>query len=325
MKLISLLALLLAVVTILSAADRAVADTFGSGANTFDIEFVTIGNPGNRADTTGAPNPAGSVPYTYRMGKFEISEQMIDKANAEGNLGITKGSLGANKPATFVTWNEAARFINWLNVASGSTPAYKFALQPGEAGYSANSGIQLWAISDPGYNPNNLFRNSLAKYFLPNVDEWYKAAYFDPSAGRGSVYYLYPTGNFTAPDGLDFAGDTIFEAVFNQGGSNNDPNDITNVGVLSPYGTAGQGGNVFEWEETDFDLVNGPISSLSPRGVRGGSWYEVSSTLLATRRFDSHPTFETADVGFRVASIPEPSTLLLGVLASAGMLWRRRR
>ena len=43
-----------------------------------------IGNPGNAADTTGNPNPAGSVPYTYRMGKFEISEQMIDKANAAG-------------------------------------------------------------------------------------------------------------------------------------------------------------------------------------------------------------------------------------------------
>jgi hypothetical protein len=29
------------------------ADTFCSGANTFDIEFVTIGNPGNPADSSG--------------------------------------------------------------------------------------------------------------------------------------------------------------------------------------------------------------------------------------------------------------------------------
>ena len=42
----------LAVSLLLSYVAPAYADTFGSGANTFDIEFVTIGNPGNAADTT---------------------------------------------------------------------------------------------------------------------------------------------------------------------------------------------------------------------------------------------------------------------------------
>ena len=64
----------------LTFASAAYADSFGSGANAFDIEFVTIGNPGNAADTSGDPDPAGSVPYTYRMGQFEISEDMIEKA-----------------------------------------------------------------------------------------------------------------------------------------------------------------------------------------------------------------------------------------------------
>ena len=122
---------LLCILLISSATNRALADTFGSGANTFDIEFVAIGDPGNAADTTGNPNPAGSVPYAFRMGKFEISEQMIDKANDEGSLGITKDTRGPDKPATRVSWNEAARFVNWLNMSSGSSPAYKFAVQPG--------------------------------------------------------------------------------------------------------------------------------------------------------------------------------------------------
>ena len=74
----------------LSCASAAYADSFGSGLNAFNVDFVTIGNPGNAADTTGDPNPAGSVPKTYRIGKFEISEQMIDKANVLGGLGITK-------------------------------------------------------------------------------------------------------------------------------------------------------------------------------------------------------------------------------------------
>jgi hypothetical protein len=53
---------LVCTVLLSSTAESANADTFGSGDNTFDIEFVTIGNPGNAADTTGNPNPAGSVP-----------------------------------------------------------------------------------------------------------------------------------------------------------------------------------------------------------------------------------------------------------------------
>jgi hypothetical protein len=65
---------------------RSRADTFGSGANEFEIDFVKIGSPGNPPDAN--PNPAGAVPYRYRIGKYEISEQMIDKANALGALGI---------------------------------------------------------------------------------------------------------------------------------------------------------------------------------------------------------------------------------------------
>ena len=161
--------ILFAALASISISDRAWSDTFGSGARAFDIQFVTIGNPGNPADTTGTPNPAGSVEYTYRMGKFEISEQMIDKANASGALSITTAALGPDKPAISVSWNEACRFVNWLNTSSGNPPAYKFTIQPGEAGYSANANIELWTFSDPGYNPNNLYRNSLARYFLPSA------------------------------------------------------------------------------------------------------------------------------------------------------------
>ncbi|TWU28367.1 SUMF1/EgtB/PvdO family nonheme iron enzyme [Bythopirellula polymerisocia] len=288
------------------------ADTFGSGLNTFDIEFVTIGNPGNTADTTGSPAPVGSVPYEYRIGKFEVSENMIDRANALGGLGITKTTRAPDKPATGVTWFEAAQFVNWLNTSTGNMPAYQFGA----------GGFQLWQPGDAGYDANNLYRNSLARYFLPNVDEWYKAAYYDSSVG---VYYDYPTGSDSVPDGIDFPGDSAFDAVFFDGGSNPQPNDITDVGVLSPYGTAGQGGNVHEWEETDLDLVND--SALSARGLRGGDYVNVSSSLKSLDRNNNLPTTETSNGGFRVAriAIPEPSSLLLGVLAAVGFVFRRRQ
>ncbi len=297
----------------------AYAVTFGSGSNTFDIEFVTIGNPGNADDFTGDPNQAGKVDVTYRIGKFEISEDMIDKANTLGGLGITHDNRGANKPATVVSWVEATRFVNWLNLSSGSPLAYKFAVQPGEVGYTANADIELWDPNDSGYNPNNLFRNSLATYFLPSMDEWYKAAYYDPI---NDVYYDYPTGSDSVPDGIDFVGDPNFDAVFADGGSNGQPNDITDVGVLSPYGTAGQGGNVFEWEETDFDLVNDSISSA--RGVRGGRWNFNSNGLLSSVRFNIFPTGGSSSIGFRVASIPEPTTCTLALAALCLAMSRRR-
>ena len=110
----------------------------------------------------------------------------------------------------------------------------------------------------PAINPNNLYRNSLATYFLPSVDEWYKAAYYDPTSG---AYFDYPTGSNAAPTPVasgTAAGTAVYTRPFGDG-----PADITLAGGLSPYGTMGQGGNVLEWEETDFDLVNGPSSRCS--------------------------------------------------------------
>jgi hypothetical protein len=311
------------VLLIIPYASAGTIDSFGTGLNTFDIEFVPIGNPDNAADTASdpdppAPNPAGSVDYAYRMGKFEISEDMITKANAEGGLGITKDTRGADKPATSVTWNGAARFVNWLNTSSGSAPAYKFALQPGDVGYSANANIELWDSGDAGYNPTNLYRNSLARYFLPSAHEWYKAAYYDPTSGN---YFNFPTGSDSAPTAVASgtgAGTAVYDQSFATG-----PADITLAGGLSPYGTMGQGGNVWEWEESSFDLFNN--SSSSARGIRGGDWNDDSDDLRATERFNFFPHHEFNIIGFRVASIPEPSTMLMGALATVGLLvWRRR-
>jgi formylglycine-generating enzyme required for sulfatase activity len=261
------------------------------------------------------------------MGKFDVSRDMITKANTLGSLVITLndmtpyGGNGVNRPATGVSWHEAARFVNWLNTSTGSTPAYKFAFQPGEGGYGANADIQLWTPSDAGYNASNLYRNSLARYYLPSVDEWHKAAYYDPIS---SVYYDYPTGSNTAPTAVA-SGTAAGTAVYNQPLAQG-PADITLAGGLSPYGTMGQGGNVYQWEETDFDLVNCPIPGSSARDVRGGYWNRDSSDLSSSRRdFPVNPFFESSSVGFRVASTPEPSTLLLGALASLALLRRRLR
>jgi hypothetical protein len=286
------------------------ADTFGSGANSFEIEFVPIRNAGNPPDAN--PNPAGAVPYKYRIGKYEISEQMVDKANALGGLGITKDTRGPDMPATSVTWYEAAQFVNWLNTSKAFAPAYKF----------VGSDFQLWEPSDPGYDATNLYRNKLARYFLPSVNEWHKAAYYDPAAG---IYYDYPTGSDSVPDGIDFVGDPMFDAVFNEGALNPDPNVIMNVGLLSPYGTAGQGGNVWEWEETAFDRINDMANEQ--RRIPGGSWGDIYTVMNATNTLIGiGPQFDANFVGCRVASvIPEPNALLLLCVEIIGLLRLRIR
>jgi formylglycine-generating enzyme required for sulfatase activity len=308
-----------------SVARADIIESIGSGANQFNMTFVPIGNPGNAADTTGSPNPAGSVGYHYNMGKYEVSRDMINKANAAGNLGITLadmtswGGNGVNRPATGVSWNEAARYVNWLNMSQGYSLAYKFDFQPGQGGYSSNAQIQLWQISDAGYNAANQFRNSQAKYFLPSMDEWYKAAYYDPNANGGAGgYWNFPTGSDTAPTPVS-GGTTAGTAVYDgQPG----PGDIDNAGGLSPYGVMGLGGNVFEWEETTLNLLNNNPSSS--RGVRGGHWGVASINLSASLWGGIDPTNAGSGYGFRVASIPEPSSASLLMLASVG-LWQRRK
>lgn len=318
---------LLALGCVCESSTYAATITFGSGDNMFGIEFVTIGNPGNPVDTTGLPNPAGSVGYTYGIGKFEISVQMIDKANSAAGLGIDFPFIpnGSDTAANFVSWYEAARFVNWLNTSTGHHSAYKFAAQPGDTGYSATALNELWTITDAGYDPNNLFRNSLARYFLPSIHEWYKAAYYDPISG---VYFDYPTGSDSAPDGIDFVGDPFFDAVFKEFFSTTSPPgpyDITNVGVLSPYGTAGQGGNVQEWAETEADLTNDNTSEYSFRLAPGGDFRNSRELLMSSAGWTIFATDQYSNVGFRVASkIPEPRSYLLVAMAAAVLTTRRR-
>ena len=69
--------------------------TFGSGANTFCIDFLNIGNAGNAADTTGF----GAVPYAYHVGKYEISQDAITKATLSD---VTAGPWTGNQPAATI-------------------------------------------------------------------------------------------------------------------------------------------------------------------------------------------------------------------------------
>jgi formylglycine-generating enzyme required for sulfatase activity len=311
------------------------ADTFGTGANQFNIDFTSIGNAGNTADTTGY----GAVGYTYRMGTYTISQNQVNAAIANGLQNVTTSTLhdaiqlvsATTCPATRASWFEAAAFCNWLNTSSGYAPAYNLSFTSG------SFAMTVWSGGDAGYNSANPFRNLNAVYFLPSVDEWFKAAYYNPAT---SSYTLYTTASDTAPSQVSNSGTGAGGAGWNSGGAGTSPGTTvyglaswsgtaptTAAGGLSAYGTMGQGGNAAQWTETSASGINN-----DPNANRIGLGYSFADGVMSSANDTAYanlsPTTEIDTLGFRVASVasvPEPSTYALFGIGAIGMLMVLRR
>jgi hypothetical protein len=294
------------------------ADIFGSGANTFTIDFVNIGNAGNADDVNNPyPNPGdggtpfGGVAYEYRMGVTEVSQDWITKATNQGMTNVTAGAFTGNQPAANMTWYEAAAFVNFLNTSTGHQPAY-------DLRYSSDWFMVLWSSGQAWrVGGENLYRHKDAFYFLPSEDEWYKAAYHK-NDGVTANYWDYATGSDAIPVAVA-SGTEAGTAVYND----ESPASVDNNGGLSPYGTRGQNGNVFEWQESALSAPND--SSDESRTIRGGDWSSGYAFLFSSARISYGPAFTSEGVGFRVASVPEPSAAILMIGSGLMFLLKRRR
>jgi formylglycine-generating enzyme required for sulfatase activity len=319
-------------------------------ADTITLQMVPVGNAGNVADpATGSLY--GAVSYNFNIGKYDVTTSQyvaflnsvatqgdpyglyysgmatdlstvhITQSGSPGsyNYAVTGTAPGAtNMPVFDVSWGDAARFCNWLQNGQPTTGVENSTTT--EAGaYTLNgatSNAALMAVT----------RNANATYFIPSENEWYKAAYYDPTLNGGTGgYWAYPTKSNTAPgNSLALALSTSNEANYYNGGYTDPTNYLTPVGTFAaspgPYGTYDMGGDVWEWNEANI--------SGSFRGLRGGSWGNYSDDLASSRSF--YPTLGISiPVGFRVASsvaVPEPGsiTLLLACAVVFG-IWRQRR
>jgi len=308
------IAMILGGVLVLSGA-MAEADTFGTGLNGFTLDFVPIGNAGNGNDTGAGGSystPHGGVAYDYRMGVNEISQEAIDKAVAGGLTGMTAGFWSGNQPSATINWYQAAAFTNWLNTSTGHQAAYQLNVGLTE--------LTLWPSADAWQvGGENLYRNKNAQYFLTSENEWYKAAY-QKNDGVTANYWDYATASNSAPTAV--VGGTVPGTAVYAGAILSEPASVFTDGGLSAYGTRGQGGNVWEWTETAYDGVNS--SPSEDRVLRGGGWLNAEYFIRSSSRYNfGSPMFSINDVGFRVASVPEPSAAVL--MISAGMLALARR
>ena len=259
-----------------------------AGAAPITYVMVTVGNPGNVGDTRVGVNTFGygSVAYDYQIGKYDVTigqytsflnavaatdtfslynSKMGTELNIAG-ISQTGGSgsytysvLGsANRPITYVSWWDSARFSNWM--ANGQPTGAQTSTTTENGAYNVNGATYGDAVAKNVTNPNT---NAAPTFYVPTENEWYKAAYYSPTLGGVGVpgYCAYATQSNTDPGNA--VGSLANQANYNNGvysvtqssDFDSSQNYLTDVGAFtnsgSFYHTFDQSGNVRQWNDLD--------------------------------------------------------------------------
>jgi formylglycine-generating enzyme required for sulfatase activity/tRNA A-37 threonylcarbamoyl transferase component Bud32 len=290
------------------------------------VDFVTVGDAGNPADTNGF----GRVDYEYVIGRYEITieqycvflnhvakrdphglyrEKMkldssiagIERFGTDGTYTYrvigespaghmsTGGTLQPRRPIGCVSWTSAARFCNWLHngQGDGSTETGAYALN--------------------GVTDQRMPREKDARFFLPNEDEWYKAAYYDPAGAAGGTYWKFATRSNEDPRRWKAPGNAPFDPQFfehpniaNWGWSGDSPHTLASVDLFpnstSAYGCHCMSGNVSEWVEPKGNVGH------SQGIIRGGFWWEGAPPPDSHYRVRGLVDKANRHFGFRIAA-----------------------
>jgi sulfatase modifying factor 1 len=321
------------------AGSVAAAALAAPGADGFD--WATIGAVGNAA--YGGPGPLsgrGSVNYQYKIGKLEITtSQWLEFTNTFSTqtdafnftkLGplywgatfdptyigpgvryrLRQGDPNAGmRPVGGISWRDAARYCNWLHngksssLASLTTGAYDTTTFGG----NFNTGYTDAATHLPG-----------ARFWIPTLDEWMKAAWYDPNRfgnDAGGWWDFTNRNNQNGAPGLPGAGTTSAGLQLPNRGE-----WTIALGAYaastSPWGLLDTSGGAVEWTEERI----GRAERLG-MGPCAGSILDFES--MASGGNPSDPEFGFPTFGLRIATIvPSPSTL---VVVAMVFLPRRKR
>ena len=218
----------------------------------------------------------------FRQFKPDHDSGQLDGARLNGKL----------QPAVNLSWQDAARYCNWLSAKEGLSPAY------------TESNGKLIAV-----NPLN------TGYRLPTEAEW---AYVARKRGHDKEQRYPWTGNYppSAVNG-NYAdariADTLADVVpgYDDGHRGTSP-----VATFSdwPAGVHDLGGNAAEWMHDYYAVYPGEasITVKDPSGpasgehhvVRGSSWRHgnITELRLSYRDYSNKPRY---DLGFRIARYAE--------------------
>lgn len=310
------------------------------------IQTVPVGDPGNAGELSGATYYTGSgglrvcgaVDYAYRIGTYEVTAgqyteflnakaaagdpyglydvEMADLSFSKKGCNINRVAVNnryvysvpvdwANRPVNHVDFWDACRFVNWLANGQGDgdteTGTYTLTLQ--------------------GMADNTVTRNPGWTWAIPSEDEWYKAAYYK-GGGTDAGYWLYPT-RYNRPPGVDLDDASGNNANVGTSYVIDAPYYRTPVGqfarTYSPYGAFDMAGNVWEWTDM-IDAFPTTPNWYNQRAVRGSSFscnYVLSESPY---RLCGLPTLNGATGGFRVVSVPEPSSITCVIGMLVGLL-----
>jgi formylglycine-generating enzyme required for sulfatase activity len=329
------------------------------------IDFVTIGAVGNAPWLRGPVGALGNqgrgtVNYEYAIGRTEITTaQWTEFFNAAGDRPSTDRLPWVTQPTLWgavdttptvpggrrwtvpagnemraaggITWRTAAMYCNWLhnNKATNREAFLSGAYDVSTFGVIGTSGV---LFSD------QLTRSPGARYWIPSVDEWMKAAHYDPSKvnedgtvggwwkfvhsrdDRAPIYG--PPGYFR--NGLP----TEANAAWNTFTPQINPFTIP-LGayptMTSPWGLLDTSGATAEWTEEAFQESDerGPRE----RYTEGGRWGSGSqfNDEAVFRSLTAWPDAADSLIGFRIATVPTPGCGGMVVALTVSSLAIRRR
>ena len=227
----------------------------------------------------------------FYMSLHEVTNAQYAVFDPEHSSGIVEGRTLSNpgQPVVRITWDDAARYCNWLSEQEGLAPFY---LLEGDA------------IS--GFDPNS------TGYRLPSEAEWEWAARI---AGDPSQPLRFPWGEaMPPPPGHGNYADVSTSSFLGRILLNYDDGYLGSapVGSFMPnaQGFYDMGGNVAEWVHDFYGAggMAGASSEVDPLGptegtyhvIKGSSWAHGTVTELRLS-FRDYNNVARDDVGFRVA------------------------
>jgi len=182
-------------------------------ADDLGFDWVTIGDPGNRGatyDEAFANEGRGSVAYTYRLSRTEVTvsqhlaflqaiEPFVDswddgvrnrrewfghRIGASNGTGELYAASGWENTGTTMSFYTAARFCNWLHNGQVNEA---WAFESGAYDIST-----FGQVGPDGQPIDQLTHSEGARFWIPNLDEWIKGMYWDPTKDGEGGYWLYP-------------------------------------------------------------------------------------------------------------------------------------